>query len=105
MPSSTSSDTPSHMVSSLDQRVTQWMSVVSVSVGRARNSSHVQLFGSRPPGVEDDPRARGVCGGGAADRTGKSRVTYCPGGTRSAGAASRLRWKPRETGLMPVDYP
>src|SRR5689334_9883237 len=81
------------------------MSLVSVSVGRARNSSHVQLFGSRPPEMENDHLDSGVCGVGPADRTGKSRVTYCPGGTRSAGAASRLRWKPRETGLMPVDYP
>ena len=43
-------------------------------------------------------------GGGPADRTGKSLVTYCPGGTRSAGAASRLRRKPRETGLMAAGY-
>src|SRR5690349_21919078 len=81
------------------------MSLVSFSVGRARNSSHVQLFGSRPPVMENDQRASGVCGVGPADRTGKSLVTYCPGGTRSAGAASRLRWNPRETGLMPADYP
>src|SRR6516225_724026 len=104
MPSSTSSDTPSHMVSSLDQRVTQWMSVVSVSVGSARNSSHVQLTGSRPPSIENVHLDSGVCGVGPADRTGKSLVTYCPGGTRSAGAASRLRRKPRETGLIAAGY-
>src|SRR5208282_6337472 len=36
---------------------------------------------------------------GPADRTGKSLVTYCPGGTRPSGASWRLRWKPREIGL------
>src|SRR5690349_10718106 len=104
MPSSTSSDTPCQVVSSLDQRVTQWMSLVSVSVGRARNSSQVQLFVSRPPVMENDQPDSGVCGVGPADRTGKSRVTYCPGGTRPAGASSRLRWKPREIGLTTAGY-
>jgi hypothetical protein len=28
----------------------------------------------------------GVCGVGPADRTGKSFVTYCPGGTREESA-------------------
>src|SRR5205823_2472327 len=102
--SSTSSDTPCQVVSSLDQRVTQWMSLVSVSVGRARNFSQVQLTVSRPPAIENDQRDSGVRGVGPADRTGKSLVTYCPGGTRSAGAASRLRRKPREIGLTAAGY-
>src|SRR5581483_12429883 len=95
-----STETPSHAVSSLDQRVTQWMSVVSFSDGRARNSSQVQLFGWRPPSTENVHRDSAVLGVGPADRTGKSRVRYWPGGIRSAGAAARLRWKPRETGGM-----
>jgi hypothetical protein len=39
---------------------------------------------------------RGVCGVGPADRTGKSLVTYWPGGTRPAGASCRRPRKPRE---------
>ena len=41
---------------------------------------------------------------GPADKTGKSVVTYWPGGTRPAVCAGscRLRWNPRETGLMPA---
>ena len=84
----------------MDQRVTQWMSVVSFSDGSARNSSQVQLFGSRPPSIENVHLGSDVRGVGPADRTGKSRVTYWPGGTRSAGTSWRLRWKPRDTGLM-----
>src|SRR5215510_9576481 len=80
------------------------MSVVSVSAGRARNCSHVQLFGSRPPSIENVHLDSGVCGVGPADSTGKSAVTYWPGGTRPAGASTRLRWKPRETGLMSAGY-
>src|ERR1700730_16310242 len=80
------------------------MSVVSVSVGRARNSAQVQLFVSRPPVMENDQLSRAVCGVGPADRTGKSLVTYCPGGTRPAGASSRLRRKPREIGLTTAGY-
>src|SRR5260370_32753444 len=39
----------------------------------------------------------GACGVGPAESTGKSSVTYCPGGTR-AGSTSvrRLPWNPRE---------
>src|ERR1700685_3028866 len=50
---------------------------------------------------------RAVCGVGPADRTGKSLVTYWPGGTRPAFSAgsSRLRWNPRETGLMTALLP
>ncbi len=84
------------MVSSLDQRVTQWMSVVMSSVGSARNSSQVQLFGSLPPWIENVQFDSGVCGVGPADRTGKSSVTSWPGGPRPSGAARRLPWKPRE---------
>src|SRR5580704_5214796 len=94
------------MVSSLDHRVTQWMSTVTVSVGSAWNSCHVQLFDpSEAPSMENVHLASGVCGVGPADRTGKSWVTYWPGGTRPAGSASSWRrWKPREIGLKRGDY-
>ena len=35
--------TPSHVLSSFDQRVTQWMSEVTVTRGRRRNSAHVHV--------------------------------------------------------------
>ena len=88
-------------MSSLDHRVTQWMSTVIVSAGSAWNSVQVQLTGDLPPSMEKVQLASGVCGVGPADRTGKSRVTYWPGGTRPAGSvSSRRRWKPREMGLI-----
>src|SRR5256885_14690308 len=36
--------TPSHSLSSFDQRVTQWMSERTVTRGRRRNSSHVHVI-------------------------------------------------------------
>src|SRR5215470_11975804 len=55
-------------------------------------------------------RSSGVCGVGPADKTGKSLVTYCPGGTRPGGAPSRRPLKPREKigGITPTtlaDHP
>jgi hypothetical protein len=41
--SSVSTETPRQAVPSFDHFVTQWMSTVGVSWGRARNSSHVQV--------------------------------------------------------------
>ena len=41
-----STDTPVQVVSSLDHFVTQWMSRVTVSEGKALNSSQVQDLGS-----------------------------------------------------------
>src|SRR5262245_41281235 len=48
--------------------------------------------------IEKCHSSSGVCGVGPAERTGKSRVTYWPGGTRagSTSAARRPR-NPRET--------
>src|SRR5918999_2417803 len=74
------------------------MSRVTASLGRARNSSHVQRRGSSPsPTIEKSHWSRGVWGVGPAERTGKSGVTYWPGGTRSLGTSSRRRpLKPRD---------
>src|ERR687891_913079 len=74
------------------------MSRVTVSLGRARNSSHVQRRGSSTsPTMEKSHWSSGVCGVGPAERTGKSGVTYWPGGTRSLGTSSRRRpLKPRD---------
>src|ERR687891_2012044 len=74
------------------------MSRVTSSLGRARNSSHVQRRGSSTsPTMEKSHWSSGVCGVGPAERTGKSGVTYWPGGTRSPGTSSRRRpLKPRD---------
>src|SRR6188768_1769581 len=75
------------------------MSVVIVSDGSARNSSHSHDAGSSiAPPTAKLHSSSGVCGVGPAERTGKSRVTYWPGGTRagSTSAARRPR-NPRET--------
>src|SRR5919198_2688000 len=97
--SSVSTDTPVHVVSSFDHFVTQWMSTVRVSLGSAVSSSHVHDTGSStaPPSVKLHSSS-GVCGGGPAERTGKSVVTYWPGGTREGSTAGRRPRKPREIG-------
>src|SRR5690242_13043088 len=95
-----SMETPVHTVPNFDHFVTQWMSRVMVSCGSAANSSqlHVTLGAPRVPSVKLH-FARGVCGVGPADSTGKSRVSYCPGGSRAAAPASGRRpRKPREIG-------
>ena len=97
--SSVSTDTPVQVVSSLDHLVTQWMSTVTVSA-RKRD----ELL----------PRPRHRLLDGATDRqapliqrrawrrpgghTGKSRVTYWPGGTRAGSTSTRRPRKPRENG-------
>ena len=56
---------------------------MTVSAGSSRNSSHVQEAGwSTAPSIVKLHSGSGVWGVGPADRTGKSRVTYWPGGTR-----------------------
>src|SRR5215217_9140118 len=94
--SSVSTETPSHLVSSFDHLVTQWMSRVISSEGRARNSSHVHLFGSSTsPPTEKSHSSSGVRGVGPAERTGKPSTRYWPGGKRSSVCLRRPR-KPRE---------
>jgi hypothetical protein len=88
-------------VSSFDHFVTQWMSTVIVSLGRLRNSSHVQVRGrSTAPRTVKLQSAGGVFGVGPADSTGNPDVTYWPGGTR-AGSTSvrRLLWKFGDTAI------
>src|SRR5213596_1546545 len=52
-------DTPSHSLSSFDQRVTQWMPERTVTRGNRRNSSHVQVIAFDEPEAPERP-ARGV---------------------------------------------
>src|SRR2546422_622244 len=102
-------ETPSQCVSSFDHLVTQWMSTVTDSCGRARSSFQVQRLGcSTLPTMEKSHRSSGVCGVGPADNTGKPRSRYCPGGSRPATALSwRRPRKPRDMKLTrsPPDYP
>ena len=72
-------------MSSFDHFVTQWMSTVGASAGSASSSSQVHETGSSTaPEMLNVHASSGVCGVGPADSTGKSRVTYWPGGTRVA---------------------
>src|SRR5712692_9209564 len=104
MPSiSVSTETPFHVVSSFDHLVTQWMSLVTVSDGRAANSFQVQRFGSSiSPSIVKVHWSRFTRGVGPAESTGKSVTTYWPGGTRPVTAVSRrLPRKPRDMNPIP----
>src|ERR671910_528196 len=95
---SASTETPSQTVPNLDHLVTQWMSAVMGSRGSTWNSSHVHRA-VRPSGLRSvKSHAPGATRGVApAESTGKSRVSYWPGGSRSAAAADRGRPRnPRE---------
>src|SRR6266851_7013193 len=78
------------------------MSLVIVSVGSLRNSSHVQFLSlSTSPVIEKVQLVSAVRGVGPADNTGKSLTRYWPGGRRPAGAWPRARpWKAREMKVM-----
>src|SRR5438552_15021715 len=102
--SSRSSETPVQTVSSFDHFVTQWMSTVTVSLGKAWSSSHVHDLGSSTaPWIVKLHHSSGWCGVGPAESTGKSSVTYWPGGIRAGSAeACRRPRKPREIGDLVV---
>src|SRR5437764_14550175 len=99
MPSSSvSTETPRQTVSSFDHLVTQWMSTVISSLGKSRNSAQLQpRVSSISPTMEKFQRSVDVCGVTPAVSTGKSDVTYWPGGTLSATSACRRPLKQRET--------
>src|SRR5579863_7277872 len=101
--SRTSSETPSQDVSSFDHRVTQCRSTVIVSVGNSRNDFQSHRFKTLlPSSIVNSQRSREMCGVGPADKTGKSVVRYCPGGS-FASAALRRPAKPRE--ITPISTP
>src|SRR5512133_4043330 len=98
---SVSSETTDHTVSNFDHLVTQWMSVLMVSDGSAVKSLHVQDFVcSTAPRMVKLHALSGECGVGPAERTGKSVVTYWPGGRRDGSLVGRRPVKPREIGGM-----
>src|SRR5207249_10467091 len=81
--------TPSQTLSSFDQRVTQWMSDVTVARGNFRNSGHVQVTArSTRPKQRNVQRAGSNRGVRPYARTGHLAVSVCPGGTRPASAGS-----------------
>src|SRR5258708_37229397 len=93
-------------VPSFDHRVTQCKSAVMVSVGKSRNDfqSHFRRT-LVPSSITNSQRSSATCGVGPADRTGKSVVRYCPGGS-FASAELRRPVKPRETipiALLPTE--
>ena len=84
--------TPVQVVSSFDQRVTQWMSSVTSRCGSAISSSHESFssFSTSPKTVRSQV-ARSYFGFGPTVRTGKRSVRYWPGGTRAGIDAQLLR--------------
>src|SRR5665213_1357224 len=97
--------TPLHAVPSLDHLVTQWMSVVSCSCGSASNSAQLHCAFCPPaPASVKLHVASGVCGVGPAESTGKSCVSYWPGGNLVAPGAGRRPRKPREIGEVMFQY-
>src|SRR5262249_40655852 len=98
-----SSVTPFQRVSSLDHLVTQWMSTVTSVAGSAWKAAQVQRPSSRraESSRTSDHVSGATRGVGPADRTGKSLVTYCPGGIRPGSPPRRLPRKPRVIMLQP----
>src|ERR1044072_5905063 len=95
-----STETPSQDVPRFDHRVTQCRSTVKVSVGKSRNdfqSHRRRTF--VPSSITNSHWSSGMCGVGPADKTGKSVVRYCPGGSFTS-AALRRPEKPRE--MIPI---
>src|SRR5580704_1537418 len=74
------------------------MSVLIVVCGSASNSSQLHLPSREPFNCRAKVQSASlICGVGPAERTGKSVVTYCPGGSRFFGVCSWcLDLKPRE---------
>src|SRR5215471_16130090 len=92
-----SRDTPSQCVPSFDHRVTQCRSTVMFSVGSSRNDFQFHRRKTFvPSSIVNSHFSSGMCGVGPAERTGKSVVRYCPGGSFTS-ATVRLPKKPRET--------
>src|SRR5262249_39060001 len=81
---------------SLDHRVTQCKSTVKISVGMSRIDfkSHRRKT-SVPLAIVNSHWSSGTRGVGPADRTGKSVVRYCPGGSFTSPLLRRPE-KPRE---------
>src|ERR1700740_2381772 len=98
-----SRETPSQDVPNFDHRVTQCKSTVTVSLGKLRNdfqSHRRKTF--LPSSITNSHFSSGTCGVGPADKTGKSVVRYCPGGSLTSVGVRRPE-KPRE--MIPMCVP
>ena len=78
------SEQPFHRVSNFDHLVTQWMSVVISTDGRACSCAQLRRSGrSTRPATEMSHSARSpYFGTSPTCSTGKRSVKYCPGGRR-----------------------
>ena len=95
-----SRDTPSQCVPSFDHRVTQCRSTVMFSVGSSRNDFQFHRRKTFvPSSIVNSHFSSAMWGVGPAERTGKSVVSYCPGGSFTS-ATVRLPKKPRE--MVPI---
>src|SRR5437867_5705025 len=108
--------TPFQSMSRWVHFVTQLMSTTHSRAWSARSCSHDHSTGCRTrPSMRSDQRSSGVRGVGPADRTGKSFVTYCPGGVRRrrsseeipppSAPASRRPTNPRVTNRSVISPP
>src|SRR4029077_18873910 len=86
---------------SFDHLVTQWISVVMASVGSSRNAFqfHCRTAFLRSS-IVNSHCSSGTRGVEPAERTGKSSVRYCPGGSLTS-AAPRRPTKPRDSVIAP----
>src|SRR5664279_6436784 len=91
MPSSSvSSETPRHAVASFDHLVTQCRSTVMSAAGNARNCAQSQARLSPDSlTMRNSQVSRFTRGVGPAERTGKPRSRYCPGGNGGPGSRRR----------------
>src|SRR4029077_13077359 len=86
---------------SFDHLVTQWISVVMASVGSSRNSFQFHCrMAFFPSSIVNSHCSSGTGAVGPAERTGKSSVRYCPGGSLTS-AAPRRPTKPRDSVIAP----
>src|SRR3954447_18131087 len=91
-----SRETPSQLVPSFDHRVTQCKSTVKVSAARSRNAFQFHRSKTSFPSVIVNSHcSSGTFAVGPADKTGKSVVRYCPGGSFTS-AVLRRPEKPRD---------
>src|SRR5580658_10136990 len=97
-----SRETPSQDVRSFDQRVTQCKSTVAASLSKLRKdfqSHRRKTF--LPSSITNSHLSREISGVGPADKTGKSVVRYCPGGSFTS-VGERRPAKPLEMILMRI---
>src|SRR5580693_6717877 len=97
-----SREMPSQDVRSFDQRVTQCKSTVEASLSKLRKdfqSHRRKTF--LPSSITNSHLSMAISGVGPADKTGKSVVRYCPGGSFTSVGVRRPA-KPLEMMVMRI---